>query len=372
MKKRIIITGGHHNSALVVAEELKKRGCEVIWFGHKFTNWGDKNPGAEYKEVTEAGFKFIEIKAGKVHRTYHPFKLARLPLGFIQAFFYLFKFKPDLILSFGGYLAVPVVVCGWLLRIPSMTHEQTVVYGLANRAISRLAKKVFVSWETSLPHFPSEKVILSGLPLRPEVFTQEKGQFDFKNKLPTIYITGGKQGSHWLNQAVEEVLVDLLQDYNLIHQCGESTVYDDFSRLRKKKADLLARLERRYLVRPYFGLKGIGSLFASSDLVISRSGAHIVYEMAALGKPVIFIPLPWSYQDEQTKNAQILVDSGLAQILSQNRLSGNNLLRLIRNTMRNLSQYEKSAPKTRLLVKFEATKIIVDQIDVYLQKKKNQ
>ena len=371
MKKRIVITGGHHNSALVVAEELRQRGYEVLWFGHRFTMWGDKNPGAEYREVTEAGFEFMEIKAGKFYRTYHPLKLARLPFGFCQSFYYLLKFRPKLILSFGGYLAAPVVLSGWLLGIPAMTHEQTVVYGLANRLISRLAKKIFVSWETSLSHFPSQKVILSGLPLRPEIFSQEKGRFDFKNKLATIYLTGGKQGSHWLNQAAEEVLTEILQDYNLIHQCGESSLDDDLFRLRKKKSNLMPRLRSRYLVQAYFGLKEIGQVLASSNLVISRAGAHTVYEMAALGKPAIFVPLPWSFQDEQNKNAQILVAAGQAEILPQSRLNGKNLLRAIRTMMKNLSRYEQAMPKTRALIKLEATKIMVDQIDAYFQKKKN-
>ena len=371
MKKRIVITGGHHNSALVMAEELRKRGYEVIWFGHKFTMWGDKSPGAEYKEVNGAGFKFIEIKAGKVYRTYHPLKLARLPLGFIQSFYSLFKFRPVLILSFGGYLAVPVVICGWLLKIPSMTHEQTVVYGLANRVIGKLAKKVFVSWGSSLGHFPSKKVVFSGLPLRSEIFTQKKDKFDFKNKLPTIYLTGGKQGSHWLNQAVEEVLSDILKDYNLIHQSGKSTIYDDLSHLQKKKRTLIPKLRKRYFLQDYFGLKEIGNIFAASDLIVSRSGAHITYEIAVLGKPVIFIPLPWSYNDEQKRNAQILVDSGLAQILPQEKLSGETLLQIIRKTTKDLSQYEKAALSARKLVKLEATKIVADQIDDFLQKKKN-
>jgi UDP-N-acetylglucosamine--N-acetylmuramyl-(pentapeptide) pyrophosphoryl-undecaprenol N-acetylglucosamine transferase len=371
MKKRIIITGGHHNSALVVAEELRKRGYEVVWFGHKFTMWGDKKSGAEYREVRKAGFEFIEIKAGKFHRTYHPLKLARLPFGFWQSFYYLLKFKPSLVLSFGGYLAAPVVLAGWFLRVPSMTHEQTVVSGLANRLISRLAKKVFVSWETSLPHFPPKKVILSGLPLRPEIFSQEKGRFDFKNKLATIYLTGGKQGSHWLNQAAEEVLTEILQDYNLIHQCGESSLHDDLSYLRKKKSNLMPKLKNRYLVQAYFDPKEVGQILASANLVISRAGAHTVYEMVALGKPAIFIPLPWSFQDEQTKNAQILVAAGQAEILPQSQLDGKNLLRVMRTMMKNLSRYEAAAPKTRELIKLEATKIIVEQIDAYFQKKKN-
>ncbi len=372
MKKRIVITGGHHNSALVVAEELRQRGYQVIWFGHKFTMWGDKQPGAEYREVTEAGFQFIEIKAGKVHRTYHPLKLARLPLGFIQSFYYLLKFRPVLILSFGGYLAVPVVVCGRILGIPSITHEQTVVYGLANRVIGRLAKKIFVSWRPSLKNFPAKKAVLTGLPLRPEIFVKKKRKKFFKNDLPTIYVTGGKQGSHLINQAIKQDLKEILQNANLIHQSGRSTVFNDFSQLKKLRKKLPLKLKERYFLQDYFGRKEIGDVFAAADLIIGRSGAHIVYEVAALGKPAIFIPIPWTYQDEQTKNAQLLVKPGLAQILPQKDLTSQRLAQMIKEMIKNLDQYQKRAFKAKQLVNLKASQKIADQIDDFLQKKKNK
>lgn len=367
MKKKIVITGGHHNSALVVAEALQDKGYEIIWFGHKFTMWGDKSPGAEYQEVTRAGFKFIEIKAGKFYRTYHPFKLARLPFGFVQSLYYLLKFKPNLILSFGGYLATPVVIYGWLLRIPIITHEQTVVYGLANRIIGRFAKKILVSWKTSLKHFPQKKVIFTGLPLRPEIFTKQKNKYDFKNNLPTIYITGGKQGSHAINQVVEELLPSLLKKYNLIHQCGSTTVHDDFSRLKEVRKKLPLKLRKRYFFKDYIFQQEIGNVFAAADLVISRAGAHITYEMAALGKPALFIPIPWAYADEQTKNAQILVEAGIAEILPQNQLTSKKLFQSIEKMINNLNQYKKNSSQAKKLVKLDATQEIVKLAEQLIQ-----
>ncbi len=365
MVRRIVITGGHHTSALLIAEKLRSLGYEIIWFGHKYTMWGDKSPGAEYKEVVKSGFRFVEIKAGKIHRTYHPLKLARLPIGFIQSFYYLLRFRPSLILSFGGYLAVPVVVCGWLLRVPSVTHEQTVVYGLANRVIEHFAKKIFVSWKTSLKRFPANKVVFTGLPLRPEIFTRKKGKYDFRNNLPTIYITGGKQGSHAINQATKDILFRLLEKYNLIHQCGSSTIYNDFSQLEKIRAQLPVELKRRYILKDYIFAKEIGSAFAAADLVVSRAGAHITYELAALGKPVLFIPIPWTYQDEQTKNAQMLVKSGIAEILPQRELTGTTLFEKILEMMRNLEKYQKNAPKAKKLVRLNASQKIVKELNVF-------
>jgi UDP-N-acetylglucosamine--N-acetylmuramyl-(pentapeptide) pyrophosphoryl-undecaprenol N-acetylglucosamine transferase len=363
LRQRVVITGGHHNSALVVAEALRRKGYEVFWFGHKFTMWGDKRPGAEYLEVTKAGFKFIEIKAGKVHRTYHPAKLVRLPFGFLQSFYYLLKFRPNLILSFGGYLAVPVVICGWLLGIPSLTHEQTVVYGLANRAIQPFTKKILVSWSSSLKHFPADKVVQTGLPLRPQIFQQQKGEFDFKNNLPTVYITGGKQGSHLINMAVAANLPQLLKKYNLIHQCGRSSVNQDFSYLQKLRKKMSPELQKRYRLRDYIFQEEMGSVFATADLVVSRAGAHTTYEMAALGKPTLFIPLPFSYAQEQLKNAQILTRVGLAEILPQDQLSPRSLSRLMAKMTADLDRYRRNSPQARKLVKLDATQRIIDLIE---------
>jgi UDP-N-acetylglucosamine--N-acetylmuramyl-(pentapeptide) pyrophosphoryl-undecaprenol N-acetylglucosamine transferase len=363
MKKRIVITGGHHNSALVVAEKLRKRGHEIIWFGHKFTMLGDKKPGAEYHEVTKAGFKFIEIKAGKGHRPYHFLNLARLPLGFLQAFYYLLKFRPHLILSYGGYLAVPVVLSGWLLRIPSLTHEQTVVYGLANRVIQPFAKKILVSWKSSCRHFPSKKVVFTGLPLRPGIFKHSKGRFDFKNNLPVIYITGGKQGSHTINLTIAKLLPNLLKKYNLIHQSGSSTVHNDFARLRKIKERLPSELRSRYLVYDYIFQPEIGAVFAAADLVVTRAGAHIVYELAALGKPALFIPLPFSYAQEQEKNAKMLAKAGLAEILSQENLTSQKLARLIDKMMAGIDSYKKNRAKAQKLIRLDAAERMVELIE---------
>jgi len=367
MKKKIVITGGHHNSALVVAEALRDKGYEVIWFGHKFTMWGDKTPGAEYQEVTKAGFRFIEIKAGKFHRTYHPAKLIRLPLGFTQSFYHLLRFRPSLIISFGGYLAVPVVIYGWLLRIPIITHEQTVVYGLANRVIERFARKILVSWETSLKHFSPDRAIFTGLPLRPEIFSKEKGKYDFKDNLPTVYITGGKQGSHIINQAIKGCLANLLKNYNLIHQCGSTTVYDDFSEMERIRDQLPSELKKRYLLTDYIFRQEIGHVFTAADLVVGRAGAHITYEMAALGKPAIFIPLPWAYADEQTENAQILVKAGIAEILPQTQLTPQKLIQLIKKMIKNLDQYKKNSSQAKKLVKLDAAQEIVKLAEKLVQ-----
>lgn len=362
-KKRIVITGGHHNSALVVAEELRRRNYEIIWFGHKYTMWGDRESGAEFKEVTALGFPFVEIKAGKLGRPYRLKRLLRFPWGFVQSFYYLLKFRPALVLSFGGYLAVPVVVCAWFLQIPVATHEQTVVYGWANRFIAHFSKKIFVSWQTSLKHFPRHKVVHTGLPLRRQLVFPKKSDPLFPEKLPTLYITGGKQGAGVINKAVEEALFELLEKFNLIHQCGSSTVSRDFERLSKMKSQLPRRLQKRYFLNDYIFLNNIGRVFSNCDLAVGRSGAHFVYEIAFLGKPAIFIPIPWSRAQEQTKNAKMIAATGLAEIIPQDELTGVILYQKIINMIQNLKSYQRQAPKSQKIIKTDATKKIADEVE---------
>lgn len=365
---RIVITGGHHTSALVVAQKLIKKGHQVFWLGHKYSMWGDQEPCAEYREVGLLGIPFYELKAGKYQPTLNPIKLVRLPLGFLQALFYLLQIRPNLIVSFGGYLAVPTVLVGWLLKIPAITHEQSSVSGLANKIVAYFAQKILVSWPSSLPFFPKEKTTLVGLPLRGEIFEKTTTRFDFKNHLPTIYITGGKQGAHVINQAIFSCLESLLENYNLIHQCGSSTLHHDFKRAQEKKRQLELKKRKRYIVSDYFYPTEIGSVFAQADLVVSRAGAHMVFELAALGKPAILIPIPWLYGDEQTKNAKLLKKTGLVEILPQDQLSGEKLSWWINKVVENIESYRKNAKKAKNLIRLDAGERIVEEIEATVKK----
>ncbi|HUV71620.1 MAG TPA: UDP-N-acetylglucosamine--N-acetylmuramyl-(pentapeptide) pyrophosphoryl-undecaprenol N-acetylglucosamine transferase [Clostridia bacterium] len=360
--KKIVICGGHHNSALVVAEKLKEKGYQVFWLGHKYSMIGDKNPSAEYLEVSKKGFPFYEIKAGKVQLQYRFWQyLARIPLGFFQSFKILRQIKPKLIFSFGGYLGLPVVYVGYLLGIPAVTHEQTAVAGVANKLIAKVAKKIFVTFESSVKYFPREKTVLTGLPLRKEIFKNKKKLFN--NQRKTIYITGGKQGSHVINKAVFEILPQLLERFNLIHQCGSTTLFEDIKKAQKLKKSLQAK-GKNYLVQEYFFEDKIGGVYNTADFVVSRAGAHSIYELLALKKPAILIPIPWANQNEQLKNAQKLKDMGLAKILSQEKVEKGQLWEEILEFEKNLSSKK---PKVQSpLVEADAASKIVSEIEKIL------
>lgn len=317
--KRLVFTGGHHTSALAVAKELKNKDWQIIWFGHRHSMWGDTSDSAEYKDVTAADIKFYDLQAGKFYRTYNPLKLLRIPWGFIQAFIWLLKLKPAGIVSFGGYLAVPTVITGWLLGIKAITHEQTVVSGWANKLIAQFATKIAVTWPSSLKHYPSSKTVLTGLPLRQEIIDLKNTKTPkSKNSKPVLFITGGKQGSHIINKTIFDSLSELTQKYHVIHQTGSSTIHNDLEQAQKIN-------NPNYEYFAYSSELQISSL-ARADIVISRAGAHSIYELGILGKKCVLVPIPWVSHHEQDENAKFLQEAGLAIILSENNLSSKTLM----------------------------------------------
>lgn len=310
--KKLVFTGGHHTSALEVARLLQKEGWQIYWFGHRRSMWGDTADSAEYREVTTAGIKFYNLYSGKFYRTYNPLKLIRIPIGFIQSLLLLLLLHPDGIISFGGYLAVPAVITGWLLGIPSITHEQTMAAGWSNRLLSRFVKKIAVAWHQSAKFYPESKTVVTGLPIRPEILVPKP---EIKN---LIYITGGKNGSQAINKVVFALLPILLKKYKIIHQTG----------FRDLKVALKFK-HKNYMAFDYDSVKGMDAL-KSAEVIVSRAGAHITYELGVLGKKCVLIPLPKASHDEQLRNAQILTGQGV--ILPQSQLSSSTLISAIQSS----------------------------------------
>lgn len=360
---KIVITGGHHSSALPVIEQFRVKypGTEIYWFGHRFSVKGDKNDTLEYREITALGIPFYNLKAGKVYKTFNIIRLLKVPFGFFQALCWLKKIRPDVILSFGGYLAVPTVIAGWLIGIPSITHEQTVVIGYANKVISKFAKKICVGWKESEKYFPAGKVVYSGVPIRRAVFEKRSNSFEPGNNLPFIYVTAGKTGSHLLNDVIKEALPELLAFANVIHQCGDNSKYNDYEQLEGIYNQVDSLSEGKYFLRRFVLDDEIGEAFNRACLVISRSGAHTVTELLALEKPALLIPIPWVSHNEQWENANMLKGYGLAEIIEEKNLSEESLLAGIKKMLANLMTYKLKDERARQLVNLNAGEIIADE-----------
>lgn len=317
-KTTVVFTGGHHNSSLVVAKELQKEDVKIVWIGHKYSMSGDKKVSAEFSEVTKNKIPFFELKTGKIYRKFNPFEYIKVFFGFFQAFAYLIKSRPKLIVSFGGYLSVPVVIAGWMLHIPTVTHEQTVTGGWANRVVALFAKKIFISHESSLSVYPTNKTVLTGLPIRKGLLTPKK---KLGNRAPLIYITCGKQGSHIINSALFPLIPSLVEKYRIIHQTGSYSVTNDQDKARRIKASLPLKLRSRYVHKAYFFETEATRYLRESSLIISRAGAHTTYEILVLNKKAVLIPISWASHNEQYKNAELVSQKGLGVILQEDELT---------------------------------------------------
>lgn len=322
----LIFVGGHHTSGLEVAKILlANHKINIVWIGHRYSAWGDSHESAEYHEVTNENIPFIALRAGKFHHTYNPIKLIRIPWGFIQSMYILIRLKLSYpgqirgVVSFGGYLAVPVVICAWMLNIPSLTHEQTAVSGWANRLIAIFCRKIAISWSESIAYLPKNKCIYVGLPIRQALFKTKRSVESAK---PTIYITGGKQGSHVINQSVFQALPQLLERFDVIHQTGSNSQYADYKTARQIQ-------HPRYSTYEYADAKTTAANIQKSRLVISRSGAHTIAELLFFHKKSVLIPIPWGSHNEQEKNANMLKNLNLAVVLDQQKLNPQTLLRAI-------------------------------------------
>ncbi|MDP2671561.1 MAG: UDP-N-acetylglucosamine--N-acetylmuramyl-(pentapeptide) pyrophosphoryl-undecaprenol N-acetylglucosamine transferase [bacterium] len=360
---KIALTGGHLTPALAVIDELKKKpDNEIIFIGRAYSMEGDKSPSAESVVIPNLGIKFYSIQAGRLQRkfTRHTIlALAKVPLGSLQALAILSKEKPDVVMSFGSYVAFPSIFAAWVLGIPTITHEQTLKGGLSTRLISRFVKKIAVSWKDSKEFFAKEKVVLTGNPIRKEILNLERK----RSARPVVYITGGNQGSHVINEIVEEILPNLLENYEVIHQTGSSEAYKDFENAQKKVQELPKRLKNRYLAAKWFNSDEVADIFSRSSLIVSRAGANTVFEVAALCLPAIFIPIPWSSGDEQTKNASVLSDLKAALILPQDRLTPRRLLSSIKYVFDNYGQFKKAAKAASKFVAHDAARLLVEEAE---------
>lgn len=357
---KVLITGSHFTPAQAVIEVFKSTypDVEMVYVGRKYSIEGDKTSSVESQQIPNLGVKFIPITTGRMQVAFSRYtipSLLKIPIGFIHAFWILLQEKPNVVLSFGGYVSVPIVVVSWLLSIPIIIHEQTLITGLSNRICSLFASKIAVSFNKKYS-FNKAKLIVSGNPIREEVIhPKSKISNDlvtyFKNakkdKLPVILITGGSQGSHIINQVIEKVLDHLVNITYVIHQTGDSN-FGDFDRLKDKKANF--DLSDRYFVEKWLTASQMGHILKQVDLVISRAGVNTLLELAYFGIPSLVIPIPYLYKDEQMVNAEFFRNLGLVKILPQQHLNEKNLLFNIQQILNGLNNFKKQAQRAKMVI----------------------
>lgn len=341
--KKIVICGGHLTPALALIEKLEKeKNLQVVFFGRKYATEGVSSFSAEYRIINKKKIAFYEITTGRLQRKFTRYtilSLLKLPVGFLQSFIYLIKVRPSLVVSFGSYISVPPVLAAWLLGIGVIAHEQALAPGLATKINSLFVKKIFLSWGKTARFFPGEKTEVIGNLIRGDVFKKscrdkKIGAF-LRGAKKLIFVTGGNQGSSFLNNLIFEA-VGNLGSYAIIHQVGTANWRGDYERVRKVNHD-------NYLAIDYIDACDIGAIFNKAAIVIARSGVNTVWELAILGKPAILVPLPRTIQKEQYANAQILADAASVTVLDQESLDADKLKETVDNMFANLERYTLAA-----------------------------
>jgi UDP-N-acetylglucosamine--N-acetylmuramyl-(pentapeptide) pyrophosphoryl-undecaprenol N-acetylglucosamine transferase len=310
-------SGGHIFPAVALAEELrlKDRSAQIMFVG------SDK--ALDRRIFEKERFKYRLLSANKL-----PYRvsfdtmlfLLKLSIDIFRSLMITIKYRPDVVVGFGGYVSAPVIVAAYILGIPRMVHEQNAVPGRANAMLFRFAERIAVSFEETKDHLGAyaKKAVFTGNPIRASLLKYDKAGNIKKLGLDlqkfTILVIGGSQGSHNLNKAflgsLSKIGEDIRRSLQIIHITGvtdygwANAAYKELS-IEHRVHSFLDRIEEAYSV---------------SDLIVTRSGASAIFEIAYFGKPMILIPYPFALS-HQSENARIFSTRGAAVEIDEKDLS---------------------------------------------------
>ncbi|MEG7531595.1 MAG: undecaprenyldiphospho-muramoylpentapeptide beta-N-acetylglucosaminyltransferase [Hungatella sp.] len=337
--KKIILTGGgtagHVTPNLALIPSLLKLGYEIHYIG--------SYQGIEKKLIETAGIPYDGISSGKLRRYFDLKNFSdpmRVVKGYGEALRLMKQYKPDVVFSKGGFVAVPVVLAAKHYRIPTIIHESDMTPGLANRFCIPSAAKVCCNFPETLAYLPTEKAVLTGSPIRAELLQGDRlsglQYAHLSANRPILLVIGGSLGSVTVNQAVRHLLPRLLPDFQVVHICGKGNLDENLIR-----TDDYVQYE--YVDAP------LKHLFAAADLVISRAGANSICEILALRKPNILIPLSAAAsRGDQILNANSFEKQGFSKVIEEESLGDDVLYQAITETYQNREDYKKHMEQSPL------------------------
>lgn len=336
--KKIVLTGGgtsgHVTPNIALIPELKKDGYEISYIGSK--------KGIERDLITAENIKYYSISSGKLRRYIDlknftdPF---RVVAGYFEARKILKKIKADIVFSKGGFVSVPVVLAAKHLNIPCIIHESDMTPGLANKLSIPSASYVCYNFPETLAYLPKEKAVLSGSPLRKELFTGSKERAkiltSFTDDKAVLLVIGGSLGSVFINNLLRDSLNDLLKEFNIIHICGKNNIDPRLNNIKG--------------YRQYEYVKDeLKDFFALADIILSRAGANAICEILALKKPNILIPLSAkASRGDQILNAKSYKSSGYSEVLEEDKLNKEMLVKSIYDVYKNRDKYIKNMEESK-------------------------
>lgn len=328
--KTIVLTGGgtsgHVTPNIALLPGLKDLSYTIHYIGSK--------NGIEKQLIEKEGIPYYGIQAGKLRR-YLDVKnftdIFRIAGGFAQALTLLGKLKPDVVFSKGGFVSCPVVWAAWLKRIPVIIHESDITPGLTNKLSMPFAKKVCYTFPETEKYVPPEKSCLTGLPVRSGITSgdRQKGLklCGFSSNKPVLLIIGGSQGSESINRAVRTVLKELIENFQVCHICGKGNVENELEGTKGYRQFEYVNEE-------------LPDLFACADILVSRAGATTMFEILAMKKPALFIPLPKNAsRGDQILNARSFQNNGYSDMLLEESLTAEVLVDKITQLYANRALY---------------------------------
>ena len=351
--KRIVLTGGgtagHVTPNIALLPELKKHGYDIHYIGSK--------DGIEKELIGEFDIPYYGISSGKLRRYFDvknftdPFRVLK---GCHEASSLIKKLKPDVVFSKGGFVTVPVVLAAKHHHVPAVIHESDMTPGLANKICLPHATKVCTNFPETVKMFPKGKAVLTGSPIRQELFTGDKIKglefCGFYINKPVILIIGGSLGSVAVNNAVRSILPQLLEEFQVIHLCG------------KGKTEPSLEGTKGYVQFEYIK-KELSDLMDAADLVISRAGANAICELLALKKSNILIPLSAAAsRGDQILNAASFEKQGYSYVIKEEELTGETLLDAIHTVYKKRDQYAEAMQRSPLNNPIEKIVSILDEI----------
>lgn len=337
-------TGGHVYPALAVAEDLRGRGHEVVWLGTR--------AGLEARVVPAAGIpvEWLAVTGlrgkGWKARLAAPAMLLR---ALTEAWRIVRRVRPAVVLGMGGFVSGPGGLVAKLLGIPLVLHEQNRVPGTTNRWLARWANVVLEAFPESFPE--STKARCTGNPLRGAIAALSGGEAGAPTDAPPrLLILGGSQGAKALNDVVPKALAALSEPVDVLHQTGATS--------RDATETLYQSLGKSAKVEAF--IDDMASAYRAADLVICRSGAMTVSELAAAGLPAIFIPFPHATDDHQTRNAAFLVEQGAARLIPQAELTAERLAAELHELLTDRSRLQVMGERARAVARPEAGRVVAD------------
>lgn len=359
-------TGGHIYPLVAVAEELKnlsaQKGEEM---GLRFMGEGKFLK----EEAEKLGLKCNLVLSPKWRR-YFSFQnfldIFRFPVGFLQALFYVWLFMPDVIFAKGGYASFLPALAGKIFAIPIIIHESDSIPGKVNMILGKWARRIFLSFEKSGSYFSGDKCEIIGNPIRQGLLTTVDksaalNAFGLNPAKPAVLVTGASQGAKKINETLILALVELVGKFQVIHQCGERN-YDEMNKqvtsvIEEGKSTYGPRIQDNYRLYPFLNLEQLALAYAASDVVVCRASSQ-VFEIAAVGKPVVLIPLESAANSHQLANAREFAKFG-ATIIEEANLTPHILINEIEKAFENQAELSQ---KIRQLSRPDAAKKIAQHL----------